>query len=299
MTIHNYFMIILGSLFTWTSTLKADQAWEDEGRLNMGDFSPLKEAYEKSDLSRLWTNFGLAANRQFYGGRTDAERKKAGLTKDQIIKLNQEIKDKAFEFLSRIPGHAKYLGDRIEAASNISENKNARIRGLKGLAELGTPEAIQQIGRFMFDDRCPEYNPAWSYEGSLRPHPNAWVAAAALNKALKDKSPSRSFGYFGPEAYAAIQAWWRSDASLPYRQQLPGVELPENVRNPPTAALIEARQKALDAKLRAISPEAGGEPLPWYITVLGLICVGGLTVWLGLHRRSPAPRPAKKAVADG
>ncbi len=269
-----------------------DQAWKDHWYLNKGDTSPLQDAFEKTDLARLWSIFGLASHRQFHGGRTDEELKKAGLTREQILKLNQDIRAKATEYLSLIPGHAKYLGDKVETASDVPNNSSDREAYLELLGLLGSKEAIQQIGRFMFDERRPEHNPQIQYTDYQPPPPNKVLAIWAMRWALKDKAPVSvdKSGIFSNTEMYKIEDWWRSDASLPYRQQLPGVELPVNVRQPPSAADVLARNKTALAKRHAISPEAGGEPLPWYVIVLGLICVGGLTVWLALQRRSPAPQ---------
>ncbi len=276
----------------------ADKESDADKLIDRGDLSPIKAAYEDRDLQMLWHFFGMGVNWQYVGGSTTAEIEKAALTQLQIRQLNRKVELEAAKYLALIPGHAKRLGDRIEIASNTLSPKNERIRFLARLGQLGTPEAIQQIGRFMDDDRNPEVPPnAIQPSDYDLPAPNYSYATAAMHEALKDNSPVKlgPSGYFMGDNYETIQAWWRSDSSLPYRQQLPGVELPENVRHPPSAAEVAAKRKAANDALNAEPPQ----PLPGYVFVLGLACVAGLTIWLKHHRRSPALRLAKKAVADG
>lgn len=152
----------------------------------------------------------------------------------------------------------------------------------------------------MFDPRRPEYSPP-SYDHLPATNtPNSVVAAFAMARALGDKSPVRMD--LGPLKYEVEQklcgvmlAWWRSDASLPWRQPLPGVELPEIVRHPPSEAELKRQEEEEQERQRRLmeAAGAGGEPLPVWVNVAGAAAALLLAVWLAAHKR---PR---RATATG
>lgn len=169
-----------------------------------------------------------------------------------------DISKRIADRLAVIPGHAQYVADMVETITTTEYNQRQPVPAFSGrmprayafrildeLGELGTPEAIQQIGRFLWDKRNPDFteNP---FNGMLMPNMfNSRFAVRALNKALGDKSPIA--GKFDasemiePGEYSAqiIREWWASDASLPFRQPLPGVPLPDIVRNPPKVPHVD------------------------------------------------------------
>jgi hypothetical protein len=153
--------------------------------------------------------------------------------------------------LAAIPGHAQYAGDMIESITNTTYDiykpvqayggtmpRDYAFRLLDRLGTLATPEAIQQIGRFLDDVRNPEMG-GDMVTGRIRPlAANSRYALRALNKAVGEASPIAgkvsAMEMAEPGEYSAqvIREWWASDASLPFRQPLPGVALPDIVRNP-------------------------------------------------------------------
>ncbi len=311
----HYSKALIGVLL-WlaASRLNGDQAWDDAGRLNRRDFSPIKAAYEARDLKMLWHFFETGVGGQYAGGRTDAEGGKALLSREQSRQLSQEIRDQAAKFLILVPGHAKHLGDQIAALGIEAEAERSRRFSLLG--HLGGVEAIQQIGRFMFHEYVfyppstpmPQVTPSHSgtvsfiatcgnENHSRQPTSNGEMAAKAMRQAVRGQMPPSSgmFGSSPDRSLFNIGDWWRSEASLPYRQPLPGVELPEHVRHPPSAAEVEAQRQAVIGALSARSPQ----PLPWFVVVLRLACVAGLLFWLKLNRLSPALRRPAEVPADG
>jgi len=210
--------------------------WEADGRLQRGDLSPIDVAFQKHDLRELWYFYDKASAQQ-YAGRTQSEASELQktLTEKDFEVLNARIKAHAGELLAQIPGHAKLLGDEIETASNApasygSRSEQIRIHNFFSLERLASPEAIQQIGRFLDDERNPNEE-LGSAGGSTGPMPNSFNAVYALDHALGKNSPFQGKrlegGMLEPEQMRALKAWWRSDASLSYRQPLPGAALPE------------------------------------------------------------------------
>jgi hypothetical protein len=165
---------------------------------------------------------------------------------------NKEIRTVIAAQLAAIPGHAQYAADMVESITNTTYDiykpvqqyggimpRNYAFRILDSLGTLATPEAIQQIGRFLDDVRNPEMG-GDLVTGRIRPlAANSSYALRALNNALGDQSPiagkvnAVEMAEPGPYYAQVIREWWASDASLPFRQPLPGVALPEIVKNPP------------------------------------------------------------------
>lgn len=208
--------------------------WEADGKIQHGDLSPIEAAFQRRDLPALWRFFDQAVTHQYGYGRTRPEglELKKSLTRQDIDALNLRIRAYAGQFLVQIPGHAKMLGDEIDASSDVPANlassaEHARIHNMLSLQWLASPEAIQQIARFLDDERNPH---AELSSGSTRPMSNRYHAIYALDQALGKKSPLEktrsSSGILDPEQMKELKSWWNSNASLAYRQPLPGVALP-------------------------------------------------------------------------
>lgn len=240
--------------------------WEADGKLHRGDLSPVDTAFQRRDLQDLWYFFGMAASSQYGHGRTQAEEDqlKNTFTESAIEAMNGKIRAHAGSLLAQIPGHAVLLGDQIEAASNAPpgwdpKNEHARVHNMLALGRLGTPEAIQQMGRFLQDKRNPQASLHTSSDAGV-PMPNWFHAAYALDDALGKKSPLEgkrpASGILKDDHFKELQQWWQSEASLAYRQPLPGL--------PP--ALASASSIGQQGVL-ATKDDAGGASGQWFFLV--------------------------------
>ncbi|MBL9132009.1 MAG: hypothetical protein JNG86_12460 [Verrucomicrobiaceae bacterium] len=260
-------------------------------------------AFDQRDLPELWNMFEKAFKHGFgyerVVGNPMVSRKRV-LTEAEHEKLNDDIVSFVAQTMGKIPGHAKYQGDLVEADSTNPDRSGWRVLRLRMLGRLGTPEAVQQIGRFMFDTRNPGVDSLLPSGDYTPPLSNSAYAYFELAHALRDKSPVRMD--LGPlkyedkmKAYDTMVAWWRSEASLPWRQPLPGVELPEIVRHPPSEAELKRQEEEEQERQRRLmeAAGAGGEPLPVWVNVAGAAAALLLAVWLAAHKR---PR---RATATG
>lgn len=274
-----------------------DQESDDQRAIIRGDLSGIQKAYDNQNIKKLWWYYGGAFNRQFGMWPTQGEENAhKALSREMRVQLNSRVQDAAAKLLVLLPGHAKYLGDKIDAASNDPHSNAARIVWMQMLSSLGSTEAIQQIGRFLFDDRNPEFEVMAPQTDVMPPPDNQFVAITQMYRALKNESLAKKNARpaLGVN-YEPLLDWWRSDASLSYRQQLPGVELPEIVRHPPSAKEVESRHRASKARLEAVSPEAGGQPLPLWVNVVAILSVASLAVWLAAHKRVKNATPPVSA----
>ncbi|MBL9133640.1 MAG: hypothetical protein JNG86_20690 [Verrucomicrobiaceae bacterium] len=280
--------------------------------LQRGDLSPIHDAVTQDHFALLWHCFEKALGRSYGKGLVEGG-------EEARDALNKRIQAAAGEKLRSMPGHARFLADEIARLG--PSNPGRRQDCFRCLGQLGGKEAVQQIGRFMYEefivDLAPQRqlkefgsNPTATKgipflecgtQNELRkPESNDRMAALAMHYALGADTPCVSMfpgATWVPASAPVIEKWWRSDASLPYRQQLPGVELPEMVRNPPSAAEVEARRQEAEARFEAVSPEAGGEQLPMWVNIAGLIAALGLVVWLAAHKRGkPLANPERPAL---
>ncbi|MGV3660832.1 MAG: hypothetical protein ACO1TE_11630 [Prosthecobacter sp.] len=243
--------------------------------------------------------------------------------------------------LAAIPGHAQYVGDMVEMITNTTYDiykpvqpyagtmpRDYAFRILDSLGTLATPEAIQQIGRFLYDNRNPEMG-GDLVTGRIRPLAvNSRFALRALNNAIGDKSPIA--GKVGavemaePGEYYAqvIREWWASDASLPFRQPLPGVALPEIVKNPPKLPHVNLDRfkppppgppgQVLDMGRPKVTPEARAEaermrkrrlekPDPWPPRRPGESSAAAMPLPVPpvAATPTPTPTPAASSMLDG
>lgn len=155
----------------------------------------------------------------------------------------------------QIPDHGRFLGDYIEnlllceKKEYVADISNC-FTCLGWLGSEGSDECIEQLGRFLFDDRDPGFQPLppgeerqdiYDRRGVTRPiH---YEASACLWLALKDKN---AFGrsLVGPDGSSVmgfsdkLRQWWLTSAeAAPYRRSLAasGAVLPPGY--PPMAEL--------------------------------------------------------------
>lgn len=152
------------------------------------------------------------------------------------------------------------------------------------LGRLGSMEAIQQLGRFLYDERNPDggFWPPDTEEPNS--HPNYGVAAEAIHRALGASSPFKTPWEGGPPRAADVQRWWESEASRPYREW--NAEEYEPMPPPRRRALSSAT--AVKSTAQGASPMSATTPpgtvLPvWLMLVL---CVAGIAAvtWFAARR---------------
>ena len=220
-------------------------------RVKAGDMNVVSEAAAAKDFSILYSIFSMATGNQME--KTEATRL-ADLTRQALV---------------AIPGHAKYLADQIDTLSNLKGTSQQRQKYFLLLGRLGSPEAIQQAGRFLDDERNPEADRNLIQRDVVYRPNNAMAWWALQNLVMDDLDlPSEikkqykggNFG-LGMQVEAATHAWWESDKSLPYRQgpnaetkpppsvkQMPSVtpHVPGTPQPPPSPkSILDAEERSL------------------------------------------------------
>jgi hypothetical protein len=232
---------------------QARELWRAKGLFSQNDLSPIEEAFAKKEADLLLSYYSLAKSRQFGNPRasTPEEIAKAQMGQEEKNALNQEIRERTLARLLALPGLARLLGNRIEESAVTKGLDLHRHHWLSTLADLGSEESIVELGRFIFDDRDPDYTPPLDSEpgypgGSFRAI--QYSATSALNGALRGKhaivdeiKDKKKYGR-NPDWFKMIHHWWlHSEEAAPYRRKLAdaGVVLPPGY--PPMKELQGAR----------------------------------------------------------
>lgn len=220
-----------------------------------GDLSPIATLVQQRDLFQLWGLWNETRSRPEAHAAIETA-------------------------LTNIPGHAQYLADIVEKLTMEGDmypdafkpykgeiDPWARFYFLQMLGELASPEAIQQLGRFLYDERNPGIRSHPLGMGEQRSY-NKSSAVMAFNNALKEMSPL--YGKVGKAQYnhtdqypyykQQLLEWWASDSSLPFRQKLPGVDLPEIVRQPPKLPHVDYPVPVLPHEQKISSSSTGRLP---------------------------------------
>jgi hypothetical protein len=257
---------------------KPTRAQLENALLLAGDLSPVHKAYERRDLDMLWCLYDQATRISDFNPPAYADGAERVTNETQRRALDRIIKDYAGRLLTQIPGHAVFLGNRIEFLSgavrprSIKKNVGPKEIYFNRLMALRSTECIQQIARFIDDPRgeVPPDDPLWSSEkdkaeillqGSFAtyysfPQKNSWRAIHALKQALaevipldyllsNDKDQERIRTGRGkrnvadyPDGRRAVSEWWLSAASKSYRE-------PISLKEPP----IEPPPIQIDVKI--------------------------------------------------
>ncbi|MGV3659528.1 MAG: hypothetical protein ACO1TE_05070 [Prosthecobacter sp.] len=172
---------------------------ELEQKLASGDAAAIATLQSASPLEELFDVLMLSLRQQF------------GVH-------SNKIKEAAIMAIKRTPGHAKVLGDEIDELSNLSGTGRSRERKFYLLQNIASPEAVAQLGRFLFDERNPEKDIPLG-DGSFEA-PNSYWAANAIGAALGDPlSLKRKPGYYGLAEVKSWQTWWQSQEAAAYKPQ--------------------------------------------------------------------------------
>ncbi|MBL9133643.1 MAG: hypothetical protein JNG86_20705 [Verrucomicrobiaceae bacterium] len=283
--------------------------WERGGRLQRGDAGVVEEYYREKNLRMLWSIF-LKADAGEYGlGRTSKETAELQSLAEKRSAMNAEIRERSREALESIPGHAKAFGDEVDALANVTGSQevveraqNRRHILIHSLGDLGSPECIQQIGRFLLDERSPIPDGWKPYTGTMvfapiwGPSAPSNVAVFAMDSALGENSPWKPYrqgagGFVNVtfELKKYLQDWWRSEESAKYRVRLPGVEPPPDPP-PLEGPLVRPTYTPVPAPNPPQAPSGVEEEssVLWKeMLVLGvsLLAVLMLVTWLASRRR--------------
>lgn len=225
-----------------------------EERLQAGDPDAFKVVENSKSLDQLLKLLQQALTHQF---------------KDR----SKEVERTAIAAIRRIPGHATKLGDEIDVLSNQANSSRSREINYRLLAHIGSPEAIAQIGRFLFDERNPEKDIP-PIELGYFVTPNSFWAAGALDIAMGDTlqltpKPRR---YSNAER-KAWQDWWLSAAAEPYRAIL---------ENRPTNQVLLPPASAPPSSLAggSHSQRLSYSTAPRFIWTLGVLILTAIVIYM-------------------
>lgn len=223
------------------------EMWRAKGLFNDGDLTPVDEAFARKDLIMLWSYFRGAFNNQFARPRDASEEAAIAAKYDRhgVVAHNAKIGEKARGYLLQMPGHAQFFGDEIESLSDKPGVYQQREGRFIALGRLGSEECIQQLGRFLFDQRNPDKGSRQYY---IEPPSNDEYAVIWLHIALGEKSPLGKDAHFPrgallPPKQEKLREWWlTSEAAAPYRRGLvaSGVVLPPGYPAFPEAVALPA-----------------------------------------------------------
>lgn len=235
-----------------------------EKRMAVGDLSVI-QSIGSMPLQDLYGVLLLALRRQFG---------------DQ----SSQVKGAAIEAIKQFPYHGRFLGDEIDRLSNEQGTLRERQNDFYLLTNIGSPEAIRQIGRFLLDERNPEKDiPEAYFIGAAS---NSYWAADAMGSVLGNKPGIKNKpGFYNRDDVVAWQSWWQSPAAAQYRN--PIVEQP----HPAPPVQLEPKKRAPSksnestAESHALSAQNSEKLL--FISLLIVICGG--VVFLIWRRRMKQP----------
>lgn len=171
-----------------------------EMRIRAGDYAAIEELQGQDQLLWLCRVLSLAARRQIQPRELVLER-----TRRAII---------------QIPDYARRIGDWADQLTNDMDTYMDTGYCIYYLELLATPESIEQLGRFLEDPRMPRLIVSEELRKKHQDYVPGSIASSAADhmmRALGDKFPFYSRVGLSPENRVKLIAWWKSDASLPYR----------------------------------------------------------------------------------
>lgn len=128
----------------------------------------------------------------------------------QLHKENANTKPALIKELRIRPEHAKMLGDRIDELANEPGTAALRQNNFDVLTFIGSDESLQQIGRFLWDERQPD--PIVDGHEIAR-EPLNMSAAWALMKTLGQRAPvdANAVDFYNEGGLAKAQLWWENN----------------------------------------------------------------------------------------
>lgn len=224
-----------------------------------GDLTLIHAAYERRDLATLWRVFLFEAGPDHRMTWERARLYNAALTQGQWQGLNRHVAAYVRRLIAQVPGHARFIGDRIEALSQgpdarrVVGSGDTRRLYFDLLTGVGSPECVRELGRFIKDARGAKppaeregsrYGDAevdkGLWPGNNYPVANGWIAVRGMELALGDGFPlagdrtrqDKDWGFMSwrPDGREAVEEWWLSEDARKYREPPP---LPEPPKEPP------------------------------------------------------------------
>lgn len=206
---------------------RQQKLWEASKLIAQGDFSPIDEAFKDRDLDLLWSYYRGADYLLYHTFKRVTPEMKAAATgeKKRHYLLMQEREKLAASYLLQIPEHARHVGEWIERSLNQKDSSSGRGLRLSALGQLGSDEAIVELGRFIFDGRNPDVTGPLPPLTLGVPKTVKYEAAGYLIGLLRNKpgiaaeikaTPPSGKGWF-----EKTQNWWlHSEEAAPYRRKL-------------------------------------------------------------------------------
>ncbi|MBK8091356.1 MAG: hypothetical protein IPK32_05020 [Verrucomicrobiaceae bacterium] len=282
---------------------------EDEQRIemvSMGDWSGIHQAYLSKDVRLLWQYWELSRRVAFGFGKTNDSKGRIGLPHSARESYSKDVSTYITELLTKTPGHALLLADEID---RYPLKGDVRIRNLRALSKMKTPEAIQQLARFLDDERGEPTKEQkdryikWAQEQSSKSdfpfvaHGQGlcYDMVGFLDFALEDDSPvldlRKANGGFLADVIAArkrLKTWWASDASLKYRQppaaQLAPEPVPPKIDMKEWLKAYQAKKSTAAPSSQQNAPQTTSDSPSWLLWgggALTVVCI----VWLSSQRK--------------
>ncbi len=280
--------MVLSAAAETTTSVVHDDAWRAQELrrarplIRQHDFSPIDEAFAAKDIKLLWHYYICSDELNFQlSERMTAERLKSAEVNLKHAPERLASMKRAFErsqyagrYLRQIPGHARLIGDLIEETMYGRAGGGGR-RGtyfdcLGRLGQEGSDECIEQIGRYLFDQRDPWFRPLdpaipkmGIYDTRGVPNTVQSDAIGSMRAVARVRFPRFPVGESRLDAKglplqgqeAKVLDWWlTSDEAAPYRRSLAatGVVLPPGY--PP--------MKELEGSKTTIAPPLKNPPYP-------------------------------------
>ncbi|MFO1439975.1 MAG: hypothetical protein U1F81_16750 [Verrucomicrobiaceae bacterium] len=196
-------------------------------------------------------------------------------------RFGAKVREQVRQRISSIPGHTNFLVEGIEESSKLIGGDRVRSSNLDLLGTIGSMEAIQQLGRFLFDDRNlegPDFYPDDACGVNPRPQPNSSLATKSLHDSLGDAAPP-PHNQLNVEA---MRAWWLSEAGRPYREWKYEDDEP---MPPPRKRAVSLRPPGAKSLSTAGNPgPASSLNIPAIWPVLVILTLAALAVVLGFTK---------------
>jgi hypothetical protein len=268
--------------------------------IRQGDWTPIHEAYTNRNLVLLWQMWYRVRPGSGIGfAKTDEKEGKVGMTQTTSETYAREVRLYVEKLLTQVPGHAKLLADEID-----KNPAYLRLHNLRVLESIKSPEAIQQMARFLDDTRGQltkeqisevllerEQHKGTDYPFIGHSQALAHDVVPHLDLALGDESPVKELrkengGFISDvvKGKAGLKAWWTSPASAKYHRLLE-TEPPAE----PSPPKIDMKQwvKEHEVKRDAASKSDQAASSSWNGWLVGGFSLAAVvtTIWLSSQRR--------------
>ncbi|MBK8091355.1 MAG: hypothetical protein IPK32_05015 [Verrucomicrobiaceae bacterium] len=280
---------------------------EDEQRIvlvSKGDWSGIYQAYLSKDARLLWQYWELSRRVAFGFGKTNEAENRFGMPQPVREEYSNEVFDYVSRLLVLVPGHAKLLGDELDKHPSYLRQANFRA-----LERIKSPEAIQQLARFLDDTRgqltpeeikevmrrTDEIRGKSDYPFIGHSQAMAFDVVPHLDLALGDDSPvidlRKANGGFIADVtngLKRLKAWWASDASAKYRQPakttVPEEPPPMKIDMKEWVKTHPPKKSAAAPSSQQNAPQTTSDSPSWLLWgggALTVVCI----VWLSSQRK--------------